>query len=84
MKSVLVLAAAALVALSVPAMAGDGLGGCMGYHQVVQSPAPAATAAAPSAPAMTPVPSTTAASEDAEEKPPQTASTRIVADQHGS
>ena len=84
MKSVLALAAAALVALSVPAVAGEGLGGCMGYHQVVQSPAPAATAAAPSAPAMTVVPSTTAASRDAEEEPPQTASTRIAADQHGS
>ncbi len=84
MKPVLAFAAAALVVLSAPAVAGEGLGGCMGYHQVVQSPAPAVSAAAPSAPAMTAVPSTTAVSRDAKKKPPQTASTRIEVDQHGS
>ena len=80
MKPVLALTAAALVALSLPAAAGDGLGGCMGYHQVVQSPAPAVSAAAPE---MTPVPETAAAPRKAGEERRQTASTRAAEEQPG-
>lgn len=79
MKPVLAFAAAALVALSFPAAAGDGLGGCIGYHQVVQTPAPAVTAA----PAMTPVPETAAAPRKADKERRQTASTRVAEEQPG-
>ena len=68
MKPVLALTAAALAALSLPAAAGDGLGGCMGYHQVAQSPAPAVSAAAP---------------RKAGEERRQTASTRAAEEQPG-
>ena len=85
MKPVLAFATAALAALSFPAAAGDGLGGCIGYHQVAQTPAPAVAAAAPStaAPAMTPVPETAAAPRKAGEERRQTASTRVAEEQPG-